>query len=259
MLIDTHVHLNDDRYSGDLDEIVTNFKADNLEKVITIGYDLNSSKKGFEIASKYDEVYVAFGVHPHDALNYSEDFENFVTKNASNKKVVAIGEIGLDYYRNDVPKEVQKEVFVKQLKLANKVGLPVIIHIRDAYEDALKVLKDNKNLLNNSGVLHCYSGSLEYAQEVLKLGLYFGFDGPITFTNSNIAEKVLKHLPHDRVLIETDCPYLTPHPFRGQRNEPKYVGLVAKKLAETFEMSENEAINLTTKNAKALFTKLNNE
>ena len=256
MLIDTHVHLSDDCYKDSLEGIIAGLEANKVEKVINIGYDFNSSKIGYEMSQKYASVYAAVGVHPSNASEYNAQTEAFIRSVANNKKIVAIGEIGLDYYRGTEQKELQKSVFISQLKLANEFNLPVVIHIRDAYGDALTILKEHKHLLNNSGVLHCYGGSLEYAEEVLKLGLYFGFDGPITFKNSNTAEKVLKHLPIDRVLIETDSPYLTPHPYRGKINEPKYVGLVAQKMAETFNISEQELIEQTNKNAKNLFKKL---
>ena len=258
MLIDTHVHLTDTRYDEDRTKLINELKENNLEAVINVGYDFESSKEGFALSQKHNEVYVALGIHPSNAEEYNEEFEAFVTEVAQNNKVIAIGEIGLDYYRGKETKKLQKEVFVKQLKLANKFNLPVIIHVRDAYEDALSVLQQNKHLLNNSGVMHCYGGSLEYAREVLKLGLYFGFDGPITFKNSHIAQKILKHLPKEKVLIETDCPYLTPHPYRGQRNEPKYVDLVVEKMAESFNVTKEECILLTNNNAKTLFKKLGN-
>jgi len=256
MLIDTHVHLTDDRYKDDLQQIIDNFAENNVEKVINIGYDLNSSKGGYELSQKNERIFAAVGVHPNDASEYNAECEAFIRRVANNKKVVAIGEIGLDYYWNKENKDLQKQVFIKQLELANELNLPVVIHVRDAYGDVLELLKEHKHLLNNSGVMHCFGGSLEYAKEVLKLGLYLGFDGPITFKNSNTAEEVLKYLPKDKVLIETDCPYLAPHPFRGSRNEPKYVNLVAKKMAETFGITEQELIEQTNKNAKKLFKKL---
>lgn len=256
MLIDTHVHLTDNCYESDLESIIAEFKQNELEKVINIGYDFLSSKNGFLLSQKHDSVYVALGIHPSNAEEYGKEFEEFVLSVCENKKVVAIGEIGLDYYRGTETKDLQKEVFIKQLELAHQCGLPVIIHTRDAYEDTLNILKEHKHLLVNSGVMHCYGGSLEYAKEVLKLGLYLGFDGPITFKNSQIAERVLKHLPKEKVVIETDSPYLTPHPFRGKRNEPKYVNLVAQKMAETFNITYEECLKLTNENAKTLFSKL---
>lgn len=256
MLIDTHVHLNSERYNEDRLKLINEFKENNLEKVISVSYDMKSSKDNFELSQKHKKVYCALGMHPHDAKEYCSELDNFIKDKSSNVKVVAIGEIGLDYYYDLSPREIQKQVFVKQLEIANELGLPVIIHIRDSFGDALEILKENKHLLNNSGVVHCFSGSLEFAKEMLKLGLYLGFDGPITFKNSNLAEKVVKYLPIDKILLETDCPYLTPAPHRGERNEPKYVALVAKKVAEVFEIDEEQLIAQTNKNAKALFKKL---
>ncbi|PKK95775.1 MAG: hydrolase TatD [Tenericutes bacterium HGW-Tenericutes-4] len=256
MLIDTHVHLTDERYSEDRTNVIENFKHNNVEKVINIGFDFLSSKQGFELSQNHKEVYVALGIHPCDAASYTQEFNEFVKEIANNKKVVAIGEIGLDYHYGTNEKELQKQVFIKQLELANECKLPVVIHVRDAYEDVLNILKEHKHLLGHSGVMHCFGGSLEYAKEVLKLGLYLGFDGPITFKNSQICERVLQHLPIDKVLIETDCPYLAPHPYRGTRNEPKFVSLVAQKMAETYKISEQECILKTNQNAKNLFKKL---
>jgi len=256
MLIDTHVHLTNDAYEEDRENILNSLKQNGLEKIINVGYDVLSSKEGFLLSQKYDNVYVALGIHPYSVEEFNEDFVKFIKEVAQNEKVVGVGEIGLDYFRGKENSDIQKKVFIAQLKLAYECKLPIIIHVRDAYEDVLNILKEHKNLLAYSGVMHCYGGSYEYAKEVLKLGLYLGFDGPITYKNSQIADKVLKHLPKDKVLIETDCPYLTPHPYRGTRNEPKYVSLVAKKMAETFMMAEEECILLTNKNAKALFKKL---
>ena len=256
MLIDTHVHLTNEAYKEDRENILNTLKQNGLEKVINVGYDVLSSKEGFLLSQKYDNVYVALGIHPYSVEEFNDDFVKFIKEVAQNEKVVALGEIGLDYFRGKENSEVQKKVFIEQLKLAYECKLPIIIHVRDAYEDVLNILKENKHLLAYSGVMHCYGGSLEYAKEVLKLGLYLGFDGPITYKNSQTADRVLQHLPKDKVLIETDCPYLTPHPYRGTRNEPKYVSLVAKKMSETFMLSEEECILLTNKNAKTLFKKL---
>jgi len=218
MLIDTHVHLSNDCYKDQLQNIIKNLENNNIEKVINVGFDFNSSKKGFKLSQFYENVYSALGIHPNNASEYSAEFEQFVDECASNKKVVAIGEIGLDYYRDKSQKELQKQVFIKQLKLAHKHKLPVILHVRDAFQDVLEILTEYKHLLSNSGVMHCYSGSLEFAQKILQLGLYLGFDGPITFKNSKIATNVVKHLPINKVLTETDCPYLTPHTYRGKQN-----------------------------------------
>jgi TatD DNase family protein len=256
MLIDTHVHLTDARYDEDRKELIEHLKENGVEKVINIGYDFLSSKEGFELSQTYDNVYVALGIHPVDAEHFSNEFVSFVKEAAKSKKVVAIGEIGLDYHYGKEQIDLQKEVFIKQLELAHECKLPVVIHVRDAYQDVLDILKEHKHLLEYSGVMHCFGGSLEYAKEVLKLGLYLGFDGPITFKNSHTAERVLQFLPKDKVLIETDCPYLAPHPYRGTRNEPKLVRLVAQKMAETYGMSEEECTQLTNTNAKNLFLKL---
>ncbi len=259
MIIDTHVHINDKRYDKDREKLIKEFESNNLESVIAVGFDLQSSKEVFDLSQKHNNIYSAIGVHPHDAKDYVNNFEvieNFITKNANNKKVVAIGEIGLDYFRNESSKEEQVAIFENQIKLANKVGLPIVIHCRDAYGDTLEILKKNKQYLNNGGVMHCYSGSVEFAKEVLKLGFYISFAGPVTFKNAGKLIDVVKSVPFDKMLIETDCPYLCPEPKRGQRNEPKYVRYVADKIANILEKSYSECYAQFTKNTKEIFKKM---
>ncbi|NLZ25648.1 MAG: TatD family hydrolase [Clostridiales bacterium] len=231
-MIDTHTHLTDDRYEKDLDEIITTLSDNGIRLAITVGYDVLSSIKGLELSKKYDNIYCAVGVHPHDAKNVkSGDYDKFI-KAAEFDKVVAIGEIGLDYYYNLSPEDTQKRVFLEQLELADHLKLPVVLHVRDAYLDTMNILKQNKHLLKNGFLLHCYSGSKEFAMEMLKLGAYFAFGGAITFKNAVKPVEALQTIPSDRFMFETDCPYMSPVPFRGKRNEPKYIKYVLEKAAE---------------------------
>lgn len=253
MLVDTHAHLNDECFTNDyIEQIIHNMKNDNLEKIICPSFDMKSSLKAVELANKYQNVYSAIGVHPFDinslSENYITELENMITE-----KVVAIGEIGLDYSRGNEDKELQIKVFLEQLKLANKKRLPVIIHLRDAYEDMLKLLQTNKNLLTYGVVIHCYSGSGEYAQELLKLGCFISFTGVITFSNAKKSIEALKVIPLDKIMIETDLPYLAPVPLRGTRNEPKNVNYVFNKISEVLEISPNKLDEILRQNTKKFF------
>ena len=201
------------------------------------------------MADKYSFIYAAVGIHPEEI--YKEESIEEIKKLTSHKKVVAIGEIGLDYHYDDTNKEDQMKYFIDQLNLANEVNLPVVIHSRDAQKDTLDTLKTIK--INNSGVVHCFSGSLESAKELLKLGFYLGFDGPITFKNARNALEVLEYMPLDKILIETDAPYLTPIPFRGERNNSMYLTYVINKIAEIKNISSEEIADITMNNAKTLF------
>lgn len=256
MLIDTHTHLADERYDEDRETVINNFEADNLEFVIEIGSDYPSSLKAFELGQKYKNIYTALGVHPHEAKNVTkENYEHF-KQLAKNEKVVAIGEIGLDYFYDLSDRETQKRVFAEQLELADSLNLPVILHIRDAYEDAFNILKDNKDKLNNGVLFHCYSGSKEMAEQFMKhFDMYFAFGGAITFKKAK-KEEIIKTIPRDRLLIETDSPYLTPEPNRGKRNEPKYVGFVAEKIANILEITLDELMEINRENTLRLFSRI---
>lgn len=259
MLTDTHCHLNDERFAADLDEIIKNFKNDNIKLVVCNSADLASSKKTVEICNKYPAVYGAIGVHPHNAKDYDEQTEKFLRANAGNKKIVAIGEIGLDYYYNLSDRQTQKEVLIKQLKIADEMGLPVVFHVRDAMGEFLEILKQNKQYLRQGGVVHSFSGSAESAQEAISLGLFLGFNGIITFKNARKAVEVIGQTDLKHIVLETDAPFLTPEPFRGRRNEPKYVKYVAEKIAEIKNMPIEEAERVTAENAERLFNKIINK
>ena len=254
-MIDTHVHLNDKRFAETCKDIVAAFEKDELEAVINVGYDRESSEKAFKQAREFERVYCALGVHPHDSKDYTDnDGEWFVLPHGS--KVAAIGEIGLDYHYDFSPREKQKEAFIKQLEVADTARLPVIIHLREAAGDMLAILKENKARLKNGFVMHCFSETPEYMKEALRLGAYISFAGPVTFNNARYAVECAKLVPQDRFLIETDCPYLAPAPHRGQTNIPAYVRYVAEKLAEIRGVPFGETERQSTANAKRLFNKI---
>lgn len=252
MIFDTHTHLNDKKFC-DYD-IATLLKG--VDGVIVASCDIDSNYTGLELANKYPNIFTTLGIHPHDSKTYNDGIERFLINNYNNPKVVAIGEIGLDYYYNFSDKETQKKIFIRQLQLANQFKLPVVFHIRDAMGDFIEILNNNKNLLNNGGVVHSYSGSVETAKELIKLGMYLSFNGIITFKNSKKAVEVIKEIPLNNILIETDCPYLTPEPYRGQINLPMYVVKVAEKIAEIKNISKEEVLNVTYQNAQKVFVKL---
>ncbi len=256
MLIDTHCHLNDEKLLGDVDRIVDDFAKDNLECAICVGYDMPSSELAVEFANKYDKVYAAVGVHPHDADTLDDDACQRLLELAKDGKTVGFGEIGLDYHYDFCDREVRMSAFAKQIELANQAELPIILHVRDAYEDTRKILFGMRNYIQNGLLLHCYSGSSEYVKIFDKLDAYYAFGGAITFKNAKHNLESLAAVSKDRLLLETDCPYMTPVPFRGKINEPKYVALVAQKAAEVLGVSVEEIEDITTQNAKRLFTRL---
>lgn len=257
MLIDTHCHLNDKKLLYFTPDIVETTLVDNMKGYICIGTDKNTSILAVKEAEIFEPIFATVGFHPDFADEYSKENEDLLIELSQNPKVVAIGEIGLDYYYQDCPpREKQLEVFEKQIVLADKLGLPIVIHIRDAFKDAIDVLKKHKDKLKHSGVVHCYSGSIETAKILLDLGLYLSFNGVITFKNAKKNIEVLKTLPLDKILVETDAPYLAPEPFRGKLNEPKNVNLVVDKIAELLGKDRQELVDIFNNNAMNLFKKL---
>ncbi|HKL73365.1 MAG TPA: TatD family hydrolase [Clostridia bacterium] len=255
-MIDTHAHLNDARLFPEIENIVSSMQKDNLSKIITVGYDLQSSKESYTLSKTYPDIYSVVGIHPHDAKTAKrEDYEYF-SKLSNDEKVVAIGEIGLDFYYDLSPRDVQERVFLEQLELAHCLKLPAVIHLRDAYQVMLNLLKDNKRLLEYGAVLHCYSGSKEMLKEYLKLGLYVSFGGSITFKNAMDKPSIVASTPLDMFMLETDCPYLTPVPYRGKTNYPAYVNLVKEKVADILAKENAEIDQITTKNAHTFFAKI---
>lgn len=252
MLIDSHAHLDDKRFDKDRDKIIKDLKNHGVQIVINPGADVASSVKAVSMAKEYENIYAAVGVHPHDAKTMDNTTIQLLNSLANNEKVIAIGEIGLDYHYDNSPRDVQKEWFVEQIRLAKKLKLPIIIHEREASQDMYNILKQETDE-NLTGVLHCYSGSLEMAREYLKMGYYISFAGPITFNNARISKEVAKSIPLDRILIETDSPYLSPEPRRGRRNEPLNVRYVAAMIAELRGISFDEVARVTSANTKKLF------
>ena len=250
-MIDTHCHLYDDKLYPKLDEIILNAKKANVEKMICIGDNLNTSLKSLAIAEKYNNIYATIGIHPHESKDASEKYLSKIESYSNHQKVVAIGEIGLDYYYNFSDSKIQKAVFLEQLKLAKKLNLPSVIHCRDAYEDLLEIIIESEH---NKGVIHCFSGDLEFANKIINLGYYISFTGMITFVKE--LEDVIKNISLNHILIETDSPYLAPVPYRGKINEPAYVEKVAEKIAEIKNLSAKEVIDITTNNANVLFKKI---
>lgn len=255
MYIDTHSHLTDGRYEN-IEDIISEFKPNDLDLAITVGYDFNSSVKGIEIANKHDNVYCALGIHPHDCNTLTDKTLEDFKKLADGRKVVAIGEIGLDYHYEGFDKDIQQKAFIKQLQLADELKLPVIIHSRDATGDLNKILVDNKHLLNNSGIMHCYSESAELVKFYLDFGFYISFAGPVTYKNAKVPLEAVKRTPLDRILSETDCPYLTPEPKRGGLNYPQYVSYIVKKIASELKISENMLCGIIKENITKLFKKI---
>ncbi len=256
MYIDTHAHLTYDSY--DLKKVTDEYEINGVKKIINAGYDLDSSLWGERLANEYESIYFAVGVHPADSKQVDEKNIDIFKKLSTHKKCVAIGEIGLDYHYDNTDKIDQKRAFIRQIELANELQLPIIIHSRDDVEDMQEILKANRNLLLNGGVMHCYSHSKECMKTFLDLGLYISFAGPITFKNAK-KEDVISYTPDDRILAETDCPYLTPEPFRGKQNEPKNVVYVTKKIAQVKNKSTEEMKKIIWKNAHTLFKKLNGD
>lgn len=252
MLFDTHAHLNTEQFDTDLEEVIARAKAEKVERIVVVGFDKPTITRAMELIEEYDFIYAAIGWHPVDAIDMTEEDLSWIKELSSHEKVVAIGEMGLDYHWDKSPKDVQKEVFRKQIALAKEVNLPIIIHNRDATEDVVTILKE-EGAEEVGGIMHCFTGSAEVAWQCMDMNFYISFGGPVTFKNAKKPKEVAKEIPNDRLLIETDCPFLTPHPFRGKRNEPSYVKYVAEQLAELKGLTYEEIASITTENAKRLF------
>ncbi|MFW6029611.1 MAG: TatD family hydrolase [Halanaerobiales bacterium] len=247
-LIDTHAHLDFPKFNKDRLEVIAEAWDKGLSYIVNVGADMLSSKRSLVLAQEYPFIYATVGVHPHEASELDEEALTKLREFAEDDKVVAIGEIGLDYHYDNSPRDIQREAFKKQLLLAKELDLPVVIHSREADEDTLKILKEYYPGMK-AGIMHCFGSDLKMARECLDLGLYLAFGGVITFKNAGKLRDVVKEVPLERILIETDSPYLTPVPFRGQRNEPKFVRFVAEKIAEIKDISLIEVAETTTANA----------
>lgn len=252
MFIDTHAHLTDKAFADNVDEIIKKAKECMVTNIITSSFDLSSSNEAVNLAEKYESVYASIGIYPEYADDYNQKIEDSLEELAKNKKVVAIGEIGLQYTDGMPSHEKQKEVFIRQLQLAHRLKKVVVIHCREAYGDLIDLLKENKNILTG-GTLHCYSGSYEIAKEAIKLGFYISVGGVSTFKNAQNVREMLKKVPLENMILETDCPYLTPHPYRGKLNMPSYIPTIAQSLAELKGVSIDKIAEITTENARRLF------
>lgn len=252
MLVDSHAHVDDERFDADREAVLERAAAAGISLIINIGADMPSSARSVALSEKYPAVYAAVGMHPHDAKDMQEQDYIRLERWATHPKVVAIGEIGLDYHYDLSPRPMQKEVFLRQLDIARKTGKPFIVHEREAHADTFAIIRTAAQGLK--GVFHCFSGSVETAREYLKMGFYISVAGPVTFPKSAKTKEVAQFVPLDRLLVETDSPYLTPQPFRGKRNEPAYVRLVAEEIARLRNSSLEELAEATTRNVRELFS-----
>lgn len=253
MLFDSHAHLNDERFDEDREELINSLQEKGVDLVLNPGACIETSKSSVELANKYDFIYAAVGVHPHDVGDMTEeDIETLRKLALENDKVKAIGEIGLDYYYDTYPREDQKKWFKRQIELANELKLPIIIHDRDAHGDTFEIIKNTKSP-EIGCVLHCYSGNVELAREYVKMGCYISIPGTVTFKNNKKTVEVVKEIPLEYLLIETDSPYMAPVPNRGKRNDPSMVQFVADKIAQEKGISYEQVCEATKENAKRFF------
>ncbi len=258
MIFETHAHYDDDRFDEDREELLGSMTEAGVGTIVNIGASMDSSKTSLELAKKYDSVYAAIGVHPSDIDCLDEDAMNWLREHAKDDKVVAIGEIGLDYYwdKEEDVQQAQREWFRRQLELAATVDLPVVIHSRDAAEHTMTILKEYQEKhpdITSPGVIHCYSYSKEIAQEYVKMGYYIGVGGVVTFKNAKKLVETVKEIPLEKIVLETDCPYMAPEPHRGERNSSIYLKHVANKIAELKGVSYEKVISVTESNAKRLY------
>jgi TatD DNase family protein len=261
VLVDTHCHLDFNSFNNDRQLVVDRARQNGVERILNPAINLASSLEILKMAESLDEVFLAVGVHPNEALSWDSDTLNRLKEAASHPKVVAIGEIGLDYYRDYSPRDLQRRVFVNQLELAAELNLPVIIHNRQASEDVLELLKawhanllkSNSPLTQKPGVLHSFSEQISVARQAIDISFFIGFTGPITYRNAQVLQEVVRSIPLEYIMIETDAPFLPPQPFRGKRNEPAYVRLVAEKISELLELDFQTVAKETTRNAIRLF------
>ena len=248
-IFDSHAHYTDKAFNDDREIMLGSLRESGICGVINCGADIESSVSSVELANKYDYIYAACGIHPEEADKIPENYIEILKKLSRDEKCVAIGEIGLDYYWRQDTKDLQKELFEKQILLSKELDLPIIVHDREAHGDTMEILKKNRP----KGVLHCFSGSPETAAEVLKLGMYIGLGGALTFKNARKAVEVAQMLPLDRLLLETDCPYMAPVPMRGKRNNSGYITFIAEKVAEIKGIDPQSVLDITAENTKRLF------
>ncbi len=252
MFIDTHVHLNADQYEEDLQEVIDRALEAKVERMVVIGFDRKTIERTMQLIEQYDFVYGVIGWHPVDAIDCTQQDLEWIEELASHPKIVGIGETGLDYYWDKSPKDVQQELFRKQIQLAQKINLPIIIHNRDATGDVVQILRE-ENAASVGGVMHCFSGSVETARECIGMNFMISLGGPVTFKNARLPKEVATEIALEHLMIETDAPYLAPHPHRGKRNEPAFVPLVAEEIARLKGLTIEEIAQATTANAKKFF------
>ena len=250
MLFDTHAHYENKAFDADRDEVIASLPGAGVALAANIGCDVSSSRMSAELACRYEHIYAAAGVHPHEAEKMTDDDLVAVAGLFENKKVRALGEIGLDYHYDFSPRDIQRRRFTEQMELARSLGVPVIIHEREATRDCLEIVRAFPGV---TGVFHCFSGSVETAKEILSLGYYISFTGIVTFANARRAHEVVRMMPRDRLMIETDCPYMAPVPYRGRRNSSHYLIKTAEKVAELRGISTEEAAALTLENGKRFY------
>jgi TatD DNase family protein len=252
MLIDTHAHLDFPEFAGDLEGVMDRARNAGVLEVVTIGIDLGSSRKAVELSQTYSEIYATVGIHPHDAFALKAEDREALKTLAGQERVLAIGEMGLDYYRDRQPRPLQRQCFRYQLEIACQTGLPAIFHVREAHADFLEIVKDYAGSLRG-GVLHCFSGDWGVAERCLEMGFYLSIPGTVTFPKAAVLQGVVRQAPLDRLLLETDAPYLAPVPHRGKVNEPAFVLHTAIKIAELRRCALEEVAQQTTANARAVF------
>jgi len=253
MLIDSHAHLEMSDYDADRDAVINRALDQGIENIITIGIGRKECEQALELARAYPFIYAALGLHPHNAKTDAVLLYDFIRERSGNEKVVALGEMGLDFFKNWSPRQDQVRCFHEQLSLARELKLPVIIHDRDAHAETVTILRE-EHAQEVGGVIHCFSGDCQMAADCMDMGFYISIPGTVTFKNAAALHEVVRKLPLDRLLIETDAPFLTPHPFRGKRNEPAYVRYVAEKIAAIKNLSLEEVAQATTQNANKLFS-----
>lgn len=251
MFIDSHAHIQLDSFDTDRAAVLERAQEAGVHAILVIGFDLETSREAIALANKHDQIYATVGMHPHDAKDLDDQAVCIFRELATHPKVVALGEMGLDYYRDLSPRPIQKEAFERQLDLAEELNLPIIIHNREAYHDILPILQSRRGRVR--GVMHCFSGDVEIMRRSLALGFHIGIGGPVTYRKADALQEIARKVPPDALLVETDCPWLAPQFRRGRRNEPAYVRATAEKIAELRGISLEEIGEITTQNFETLF------
>lgn len=252
MIFDTHAHYDDKAFDEDRHELLSSMNSNGVKRIVNVGANLSGSERSIELSREYDFIYAAVGVHPDDAAEITQEGLAKLYEMTQNDKVVAIGEIGLDYYWNKENKEVQAEAFIKQIDLAKESGLPIIVHSREAAEDTMKILRE-KDAAKNGGVIHCFSYSKEIAKEAIAMGFNIGIGGVLTFSNAKKVKETVAEIPIERIVLETDCPYLAPVPYRGERNNSTYISRVVEEIARIKNLTAEEVMRVTYDNACKMY------